>query len=61
MGFKLKDVYGMPATCPIYQKPPEKGWYWSDCVFTSITHEVDKDAVLEVIPECLELANDPPI
>ncbi len=46
----------MPVNAPLYQRPP---FYYRDALSLSVTYETDPEAVLDILPECLELPEGP--
>ncbi|MBL7166274.1 MAG: acetoacetate decarboxylase family protein [Dehalococcoidales bacterium] len=49
--------FSMPVDAPLYSKPPI---YYKDVEAISFTYETDEDAVLDILPEGLEI-NSPPM
>ncbi len=49
----MKSGYNMPLDAPLYAKPPI---YYRHTEAISFTYETDKDAVLDILPEGLEMA-----
>ncbi len=48
----------MPVDAPLYQRPP---FYYRNALSLAITYETDPDAVLDILPDCLELPDGPAI
>lgn len=58
MGRLTKDKIGfsMPASAPLYQKPP---FYYTNVESLVVVYETDEEAALELLPEGLELQSPP--
>jgi acetoacetate decarboxylase len=46
----------MPVDAPLYQQLP---FYYKDAMSLTITYETDRNAVLNILPDCLELDDGP--
>lgn len=48
----------MPVDAPLYQRPP---FYYRDALSLTISYETDPEAVLNILPECLDLPEGPAV